>query len=95
MDSLVDKELAGWSHAKSCGQRLNVELETMMSGAPQGLVWGPVLFNIFGDMDRGIESTLSKFANDTKLCGVVNTLEVRDAIQRDFERQATVNLMKF
>ncbi|GAB0176362.1 triadin [Grus japonensis] len=69
------------------------------SGIPQGLVLGLALFNIFvGDMDSGIECTLSKFANDTKLCGVVNMLEGRDDIQRDLdrlERWAHVNCMKF
>ncbi|KAK4821805.1 hypothetical protein QYF61_003834 [Mycteria americana] len=56
------------------------------------------LFNIFvSNMDSGIECTLSKFANDTKLCGAVNMLEGRDAIQRDpdrLERWARANLMK-
>ncbi|GAB0184108.1 hypothetical protein GRJ2_000876100 [Grus japonensis] len=81
---------------------------TVMSGIPQGLVLGPALFNIFvklalfnifvSDMDSGIECTLSKFADDTKLCGVVNTLEGRNVIQRDLdklEKWARVNRMKF
>ncbi|GAB0176905.1 hypothetical protein GRJ2_000155700 [Grus japonensis] len=71
----------------------------VMSGIPQGFILGPVLFNIFvGDMDSGIECIFSESANNTKLCGVVNTLEGRDAIQRDLdrlERWAHENLMKF
>ncbi|GAB0183354.1 cAMP-dependent protein kinase inhibitor alpha [Grus japonensis] len=70
-----------------------------MSDVHQGSALEPALFNIFvGDMDSGIECTLSKFANNNKLCGVVNMLEGRDAIQRDLdrlERWARANLMKF
>ena len=55
----------------------------MTSGVPQGLVLGLALFNIFvGDMDSGIERTLSKFTSDTKLCGAVERLEGRDVPSR-------------
>ncbi|KAJ7404931.1 rna-directed dna polymerase from mobile element jockey-like [Pitangus sulphuratus] len=85
-----------------CTQRVVVNSSLSM--------WRPVMSGVsqvgtgvdavqhFGDMDSGIEFTLSKSAANTKLCGAVNTLEGRDAIQRDLDRPgrwANANLVKF
>lgn len=50
-----------------------------MSSVSQESVVEPALFNVFvGGMDSGMECTLSKFVNNTKLCGVVNKLEGKE-----------------
>ena len=77
-----------FSHKKEQGQDLVEDIgDQVTSGIRQGSVLRPALFNVFvSNMGSGTEGPLSKLANNTKLCGAVDTLEGRGAIQRDLDR---------
>lgn len=73
LDSHMQRVLVNVAHCPHGDQRL------------RGQYWG--WFNIFtGDMGSGTTHILSKFADDTKLCGAVNMLEGWNITQRDPER---------
>ncbi|PKU40306.1 rna-directed dna polymerase from mobile element jockey-like [Limosa lapponica baueri] len=91
MDHSVHKELAGWPHLNSYSQRLNVHVEASDEWCSSVVGTGTRLLNIFlGEMGSGTECILSKFADDTKLCGTID----KSVLDRR-ERWTCANLMKF
>ncbi|KAK4815516.1 hypothetical protein QYF61_003074 [Mycteria americana] len=74
----------------------DIDWQPVTSGVPQESILGPSCS--MNDLDDGTESTLTKFADDTKLGGEVDTSEGIAILQRDLdklEEWATKNNMKF
>lgn len=79
MDLSVNKIWLDGS-TQSCGNQLNIQQKAVRSGFSSGSDTEKEIFNIFTGVRT--ESTLSKLAADTKLCGATDELEGREAIQR-------------
>lgn len=94
-----NKELAGWLQTNVAVNSSMSRWRPKINGVSQGTVLRPAQFNVcVTNMHGGINSTLSIFTDNTKLCGVVKMLEERRTILRNldrFESWVHVNFMKF
>ncbi|RMC12669.1 hypothetical protein DUI87_10193 [Hirundo rustica rustica] len=101
----LDKHIMEWVSNWLMGQAQRVTVNGVTSGwgpvtrgVPQGSILCPVLLKIIiNDLDTGLEGKQSKFTEDTKLGRAVESLEGKEALQRDVDKSgswAITNCMK-
>ena len=72
--------------------RVLFRMDNITSGIPQGSVLGPILFIIFvNDLPDVVSSTLSVFADDTKLYRHIDSFNDHLILQRDIDNLLTWN----
>ena len=87
----ITGELLSWIKAwlldrkqRVCINGKHSDWADVASGVPQGSVLGPLLFIIYiNDLDNGVSSSISKFADDTKIGRIINSADDIMAPQRD------------
>ena len=90
----IDGKLLKWLGSWLLDRRQRVTLKgsnskwiNVSSGVPQGSVLGPILFLVYiNDLDKGVESNMYKFADDTKLCRVIQTEEDAKVLKDDISK---------
>ena len=64
----------------------------VLSGVPQGSVLGPILFLVYiNDIDLVVENDILKFADDTKLYGIVSDQAQAESMQNDLNGVAVIS----
>ncbi|KAJ7410013.1 hypothetical protein WISP_111220 [Willisornis vidua] len=90
----LDKCIVQWVSNCLTGQAQEVTVngvtlgwQSVTSRVLQGSILGPVVFNIFiNNLDAELEGIMSKFVDDTKLGGAVDSLKEREALQGDLDK---------